>query len=128
MITHGIQLRRSIASNDTGVYTACRMKVEVVSTCNVTPYIFVYETEVVEGALQLKKGTFKNVATPADLTEIPINIPSTSGLYRSNEIDLIFRASSVMDVVWATLLVDVNTLVTAITNKDTLLEEETIVI
>jgi hypothetical protein len=126
---HGVRLQRQLSAiSDQDIHTSCRMKILVYDVCGINGNIFVYKTQVVDADSELKKGTFVGVATPDDMSELPIGEPNSDGFYRLDQVDILFRNSDYLNETWLLILSDVGLLMEALTERDNLEPAEDVVI
>lgn len=86
-----------------------RMLIEVTAAQGVSPNIFVFLRQIVNG---VQDDVFQNVASPADLQEYPVNNPNPDTIaqppfYRLSAVDLVFRTQDLAEEAWRDLQNDV---------------------
>jgi hypothetical protein len=94
-----------------GVVDGFRLKVRAVEATLMTNLIFRHVR--VEGGLGREVDEFDGVCSSVDLEELPALAPvaGRTPLYRTDEVDLVFRSRAEADTAWQLLVADVTTLV-----------------
>lgn len=97
-----------------------RLRLSVVDACSVDPNLFVYEQRT--GAIE-----FSNIASPSDLDNLPVDATNDiPGYYRQSTAELVFRTMEQLEASVVLLEQDVQALVTALNQLDTIEESITL--
>lgn len=126
-----IFLERSAIENTTiGTFIGWRLRVEAHDAEDMPNEIFVYRVGTVDPNTQEQKATFQNVATPADLEELPANGPTEGQplLFRLDVIDVVFRSPVDLESSWDLIQEDVRLLVSTLNQLDELEVQEDVLI
>ena len=109
---HGVVVtKKTIDQPLESIYTSRRLQLTVIDSCNLSPAIFVYEVQVVDAETLDKKGVFRSVATPVDMTEMPVDTPRAGEtLFRKSTVDLLVRSPSMETAVSEALFSDIESL------------------
>lgn len=86
-----------------------RMLIEVTAAQGVSPNIFVFLRQTVNG---VQDDVFQNIASPADLQEYPVNNPNPDTIavppfYRLASVDLVFRTEDLAMEAWRDMQQDI---------------------
>ena len=127
---HGVVIRKSTILHPTdSIYSSRRLQLQVIEVCKVSPAIFVFETQIINAQTLEKKGVFKNVATPADLTELSVDTPATGAtLFRKSSVDLLVRSPNMEEAVWEAIYADAETLMLSLDDLDGLIQYEEVTV
>lgn len=107
-----------------------RYQVVVEEVIDMPAEVFVYQRKYNFGDVTAFSDVFSNIASPADLEELPIGAPDPSQpnrpFFRLSAVDLIFRSACLADDAYRVLKIELENLVRTLNYMDTLALAETI--
>lgn len=114
--------RLGVTDAQVGTITGFRLQVNAHDAEDMPNEIFVYRIGVVEPNTEEQKATFENVATPADLEELPANGPTDNSplLFRLATMDVLFRSNETLNETFDLIVADVTQLVKSLDRLDDL--------
>ena len=114
--------RKGISEEQAGTIQGWRMEILAHDAEGLQNEIFVYRVQIVDANLGTQKATFQNIASAADLEELPIDgvTEDSSLLFLKSTIDLVFRSVDTMNTVWEDIQRDVGQLIATLNALDDL--------
>ncbi len=122
-MARGIFLERSgIVEGQVGTIQGFRLQVRAHDAEGLPDEIFVYRVQLVDPNAGTQKATFQNIASAADLEELPINGVTEDSplLFRKDSIDVLFRSPITLDETWELIKKDVAELINTLNKLDIL--------
>ncbi len=114
--------RKVVESGIVGTIQGFRMQVRAHDAVGLPNEIFVYRVQTVDPESSIQKASFQNIASSADLEELPINGTTADSplLFRKTSIDVLFRSPITLEEAWELIQKDVKQLINTLDALDRL--------
>lgn len=122
--------RSEIIEGIVGTIQGFRLRVRAHDAEGLPNEIFVYQLQLVDPNTEEQKGLFRNIASAADLQELPINgiTEGSPTLFRLDTIDLLFRNVDFLNETFKLIKKDVTELIDTLNKLDKLEVKEDVLI